>query len=207
MNAAEVLLVGLGLGVRHAIDADHVVVVSTLLTREPGVWRAARVAALWGVGHTIAFLGLGFLIVLAGLRVPAMFETAVDLVVGCMLLGLGALHLVRSLQPRRGEAIPARVTARPLAIGLVHGLAGSAGLALIAATTLASRLLASAYLVVVALGTVAGMVALTAAMARPLAWTLREQGRAKQLVGTVAGLLSATLGIWILIRTGIATPP
>ncbi len=56
MTGLSVLLLGVGLGLRHATDADHVVVVSALVQREPGIWRAARVAALWGLGHSAAFL-------------------------------------------------------------------------------------------------------------------------------------------------------
>lgn len=59
MIGLSVLLLGIGLGLRHAIDTDHVVVVSALVQREHGVWRAARIAALWGAGHTIALLSMG----------------------------------------------------------------------------------------------------------------------------------------------------
>jgi hypothetical protein len=70
MTGLSVLLLGVGLGLRHATDADHVSVVSALVQREPGVWRAARIAALRGPGLTVAFLALGLLIVLAEVRSP-----------------------------------------------------------------------------------------------------------------------------------------
>lgn len=170
MTGLSVLLLGIGLGLRHAADADHVVVVSALVQREPGVWRAARIAALWGAGHTVAFLALGLLIVLAGVRLPESFEHGAELLVALMLVGLGIWHLVRSRGTDSGESPPwvAGASARPLLIGLVHGLAGSAGIALLAATTIGSRPLAAAYLGLVALGTVIGMVALTVLMSLPI---------------------------------------
>jgi nickel/cobalt exporter len=199
MNGLEVLALGLGLGVRHAMDADHVVVVSTLLLREPGAWRAARVAALWGIGHTLTFVGLGLLVVLAGLRVPAAFERGAEVLVAAMLLGFGLWHLATTRRSRPSPEAP-KITARPIAVGLIHGLAGSAGVALLAATTVRSRPLAAAYLCVVALGTVLGMVGLTLTMARPLLWSLRREGSLARLVTLVAGSLGVILGAWLLFR-------
>jgi hypothetical protein len=136
MTGLSVLLLGIGLGLRHATDADHVVVVSALVQREPGVWRAARIAALWGAGHTVAFLALGLFIVLAEVRIPEGFEHIAELLVALMLIGFGIWHLVRNFGAGAGETAPSvtGASAWPLVIGVVHGLAGSAGIALLAAT-------------------------------------------------------------------------
>jgi nickel/cobalt transporter (NicO) family protein len=201
MTGLSVLLLGLGLGLRHATDADHVVVVSALVQREPGAWRAARIAALWGAGHTVAFLALGLLIVLADVQLPAAFERGAEVLVASMLMGFGAWHIARSRHAGRGEAAPvAGAAARPLAIGLVHGLAGSAGIALLAATTIESRLHAVLYLGLVALGTVIGMVALTVVMSRPIGWTMRREGPMRHGATVLAALLSMTLGLSVLVR-------
>jgi nickel/cobalt exporter len=202
MTGLSVLLLGVGLGIRHATDADHVVVLSALVQREPGIWRAARIAALWGAGHTVAFLGLGLLIVLAEVRIPEAFERGAELLVASMLIGFGAWHLARSGELALHRSVPpaASTPTRPVAIGLVHGLAGSAGIALLAATTIRSRPLAVAYLGLVALGTVLGMVALTVVLSRPINWTMRREGRLRQVVTVVAALLSMALGLTMLVR-------
>ncbi|MCU0686879.1 MAG: hypothetical protein MUF34_32305 [Polyangiaceae bacterium] len=201
MTGLWVLLLGIGLGLRHAIDTDHVIVVSALVQREPGVWRAARIAALWGAGHTVAFLTLGLLIVLAEVRLPPTFERAADLLVASMLIGLGLWHLARSRHAAVDAGPPAAgAAARPVAIGLVHGLAGSAGVALLAASTIASRALAVAYLGLVALGTVIGMVGLTVILSRPISWTMRRAGRLRQGVTVFAAILSLALGLSVLGR-------
>jgi nickel/cobalt exporter len=208
MTSFSVLLLGLGLGLRHATDADHVVVVSALVQREHGMWRAARIAALWGAGHTVAFLALGLLIVLAEVRIPEPFERGAELLVAAMLIGVGAFHLLRSRPSsvREARRPSAAAAARPIAIGLVHGLAGSAGIALLAATTIGSRPLAVAYLGLVALGTVLGMVALTVAMSQPIGWAMRREGRLKQVVAAVAPLLSVMLGFVVLLQTVFSAP-
>ena len=206
MTGLSVLLLGIGLGLRHATDADHVVVVSALVQREPGVWRAARIAALWGAGHTVAFLALGLFIVLAEVRIPEAFERGAELLVALMLIGFGLWHLVRSRGTDSGESVPsvAGASARPLVIGLFHGLAGSAGIALLAATTIGSRPLAVAYLGLVALGTVVGMVALTVVMSRPISWTMRREGRLRSAITVIAAMLSIGLGLTVLVRAVVS---
>lgn len=187
------LVLGLGLGLRHATDADHVAVVSAMLQREPGVLRAMRVAVLWGLGHTLSFLALGLLVVLAGLRVPESFERAVEALVAAMLVGLGAWHLGRS----SGARAPKRAVSatRPVAVGLVHGLAGSAGVALLAGATIHSPLWATLYLALFGVGTVLGMALLTAALSWPIGWTARQQRPWVAWIFRVPGVLSVALGL------------
>ncbi len=204
MNGLSVLLLGLGLGLRHATDADHVVVISTLLQREPGTARAARIAALWGVGHTAAFLGVGLLVVLAGLRIPDHFDRIAEMLVASMLLGFGALHLKRSFAKEEavsaeGSSTPS-TSVRPVAVGVVHGLAGSAAIALLASTTIDSRVLAASYLGLFGLGTVLGMVLLTILMSGPITWTMRRPGHARRVISALAALLSLGLGAVFLIE-------
>lgn len=204
MTGLSVLLLGIGLGLRHAADADHVVVVSALIQRELGIGRSARIAALWGAGHTLSFLGLGLCIVLGGLRVTPAFERFAEALVAAMLIGLGLLHLVRTRTRHRAEPAPeppGRASRRlqPVLVGVVHGLAGSASIALLAVTTIASPMLAVAYLGLFGLGTVLGMVALTVVMAGPMGWTMRRGGLLERSVTTSAALLSIALGVAVLV--------
>jgi nickel/cobalt transporter (NicO) family protein len=154
----------------------------------------------------LAFLGLGLLVVLTGLRVPAALETVAEVLVALLLMGFGGWHLLRSFT-RAADLVNVGplVAARPLAVGLVHGLAGSAGVALLAATTLPSRAIAVVYLCLVALGTVLGMVALTVAMSHPLGWTMQREGAVKKAVALLAGGLGIVLGFWILLQSLTST--
>jgi nickel/cobalt transporter (NicO) family protein len=193
MMELSALALGLGLGLRHATDADHVAVVTAMLQREPGTLRAVRVAALWGLGHTVSFLALGLLIVLAGLRVPESFERAVELLVAAMLVGLGAWQLVRGSSV---DSSPRAVSAaRPLAVGLVHGLAGSAGVALLASATIRSPLWAALYLALFGVGTVLGMALLTAALSWPIGWSARRKRPGTAWLFKLPGALSVGLGL------------
>ncbi len=202
MSTIALLVLGLGLGLRHATDADHLLAVSTLVRQELDGWRAVRVAVLWGSGHTLAFLALGLLVVLTGTRIPPSFEQGAQFVVGAMLVGLGVWSVVsrRSGSDIVPMSTPTRPSARPLAVGLVHGLAGSAGVALVAATTMKSTARAIAYLGLVALGTVVGMVALTLALARSLRWAHHRAPRSTQALSTLGAGLSVALGIFTLLQ-------
>jgi nickel/cobalt exporter len=185
------LWLGLGLGLRHATDADHVAVVSAMIQREPGPLRALRIAVLWGLGHSVSFLTLGLVSVLTGLRVPAAFEHMADLVVAAMLIALGGWHLAGG----PGRSAHAVSPARPVMVGLVHGLAGSAGVALLAAATIRSAIGATLYLALFGVGTVIGMALLTAALSWPIAWTTRQSGRISCWIFRAPGVLSIALGV------------
>ncbi|KYF56661.1 hypothetical protein BE08_15110 [Sorangium cellulosum] len=194
MTGVSALLLGLGLGLRHAADADHLVAITTLLQRERGPRRAALVAALWGLGHSAAFLGVGLLVVLVGLRVPAQLERAAELLVAFMLIALGVWHLVRPQRRAPASGGDAAAHARSIVVGVVHGLSGSAGIALLATTTIPSRLWAAAYLALFGLGTVAGMIALTVVLSWPIGWTLSREGAARRASIVAAALLGIATG-------------
>lgn len=202
VSAMSALLLGLGLGLRHATDADHVVVVSALLQREPSKRQALRVATSWGLGHCVTFLGVGVLILLLDVRVPPAFELAAQLAVGAMMVALGAWHL-RSAQRPHGPSPRAPSLSRPALAGSVHGLSGSAGIAILATTTFASPALALLYLGLFALGSLVGMVAFTLIMSWPLGWSARRGGNLQRYATYATAALSLLLGAAILLETAL----
>ncbi len=212
MSVAGTLILGLGLGLQHATEPDHVVVVSSLLGNGTGARRASWVAAWWGVGHAISVLGVGAVIVALRPEIPPSFERAAELAVAALLVGVGLLNMVRAARARRVEGPGASGAAAQtddeprgarglhpsMFAGIVHGLAGSAGLALLALSTIGSRALASAYLVAFALGAVLGMVALTWLLARPLAWSFARP-RVARWVLAASGVVSLSLAVGIAL--------
>ncbi len=196
MSLPLTLGVGMLLGARHAVDADHLVVVAAMLERERGLAGALRTAALWGAGHSLTFLGMGLAIVALGLRVPASFERAAEVTVAVMLVGLGLLHVasrgpVLEDEPKRER----RSGIRPLAAGIVHGLAGSAGIALLALTTIPSVHGAIFYLLAFGVGTVLGMGVSTALLSYPLGLSRRASPAVRRGITLAAGLASIGVGL------------
>src|SRR5215218_9811835 len=92
-GAASLLLLGFLLGVRHATDADHVLAVATIVSRQRALRGSAMIGAAWGVGHTLTILAVGGAVILFGVAIPARLGLAMELAVGLMLVTLGVLTL------------------------------------------------------------------------------------------------------------------
>jgi hypothetical protein len=196
----------LALGVRHASEPDHLVAVSTLVAGEPNARRAARLGAIWGVGHSLALLVVGgALLILHGelsVRMAALFELGV----AGMLLVLGVRSIARAVRMRRNAGVHVAVAVhdhvhvdvnggvRPLLVGLVHGLAGSGALTALALASMPSLGSGFVYMLCFGLGSVVGMAALSGLIGVPLSRACaRLQLRAAALATT--GLLSVVVGL------------
>ena len=89
---------GLGfvLGVRHALDADHLAALSTVLAERPTVQASTTIGFFWGLGHTLMLLCVGVVLLALNLTIPESLATAFEFFVGVMLVGLG-LTLARRI--------------------------------------------------------------------------------------------------------------
>jgi high-affinity nickel-transport protein len=198
-------LLGLGLvlGVRHAADSDHVVAVTAIAARYKRVGPAALVGVYWGLGHSLTIFGVGALIILLNLAVPPRVGLALEFAVGVALVVVGALNLtgsggfVSSASADRGGS-----GLRAFVVGLVHGLAGSAAVALLVLATVGDPLAGCAYLLVFGLGTILGMIAITFAFASPvalLAGRFRWSGNGLRVL---TGALSVAFGAYVMFQVG-----
>src|SRR5687767_10751111 len=163
LSSLSVLALGFILGMRHATDVDHVVAVTTIVSRQRSVSRAAGIGALWGAGHTATIVLVGGAILLFRLAVPPRLGLAMEFAVAIMLVLLG----VRSLRAARiGQSAAGWSPVRPVLVGFVHGMAGSAFVAMLVLTAIDSPLIGITYLLVFGVGTIAGMALITAAIDR-----------------------------------------
>jgi high-affinity nickel-transport protein len=194
VSILPLLVVGLLLGVRHATDADHVVAVAALASREKRTRTISKLGAMWGAGHMLTVFAVGGAIIALGLVIPPRVALVFELAVGLMLVVIGALNLVGS----KGAA-PARTAARSFGVGMVHGLAGSTAIALMILATIRDVRTALAYLVIFSLGTVAGMLAVTLAISIPMAFVTRAES-VQRHVGRIAGLASVAFGFIVIWR-------
>jgi high-affinity nickel-transport protein len=217
LSLLPIAALGFVLGVRHATDPDHVVAVGTIVSRERTIRSAALVGALWGLGHTFTILLAGGAIVFFGLVVPPRVGLTLELSVALMLIGLGAWSLVQVRRPsagphahevqmgrldRRFGGLGLYQAVRPFVIGAVHGLAGSAAVALLVVATIHEPVLSLAYLLVFGLGTIAGMLLITAALALPFACTARSLLGVNRSLALAAGLLSVGFGLFLVYQIG-----
>lgn len=196
------ILLGFLLGLRHASDPDHVIAVSTIVARHRRAWTATWIGVAWGIGHSATILAVGSAIVALRLAVPEKTALGLELLVGFVLVGLGIANL-RAQEPSPhaeplGHGAP---LLRSLGVGLVHGLAGSAGVALLALAAMPTVASALAYLAVFCLGTIGGMVTISLGLGVPLAYAGRIPGAHRWIV-TGSGAVSIAFGAWLVYDIG-----
>lgn len=196
------LALGFFLGLRHATDSDHVMAVFTIVSRERSLRGAALIGALWGIGHTLTVLLVGGAIVAFGVTIPPRLGLGMEFCVGLMLVLLGVLNL--RAKPRGAvKVVPTPGTLRPLFIGIVHGLAGSAAIVLLVLPTIRSTAHALAHLLVYGVGTIAGMSLITLAMAAPLAASARRFERMNAALVVATGVASVLFGSILMYQIGV----
>ena len=190
-NLLPALLLGIILGMRHATDADHVVAVTTIVTRQRRVADAMRIGALWGVGHTVTILLVGGAIVMLKVVIPPRLGLAMEFAVAIMLIGLGGYNLFGG----RRLVVGALSSIRPVLVGIIHGLAGSAAVALLVVATIPDPRWAAGYLLLFGGGTIVGMLAITAAVATPVSLTVARFTQLNRSLQLAAGTLSVAFGL------------
>ncbi|NOT48281.1 MAG: urease accessory protein UreH [Acidobacteria bacterium] len=224
-----VLFYGFVLGLKHATEADHLAAVTTIVTERANVWTSALVGGLWGLGHTISLLAAGILVLVLNYQISERTERFLEFGVGVMLVFLG-LNVIRKLVSgghlhfhphehaghthahphlhERGDAAAAethhgpRLSPRALIIGMVHGLAGSAALMLLIIPTIASRSVGLLYILIFGVGSIGGMMIMSFLVGLPFRFTSLKFHRFNHILQAVAGLISISLGLWIVYEKG-----
>jgi high-affinity nickel-transport protein len=195
---------------RHATDSDHVVAVTTIVSRERSVRFAGAVGIAGGVGHTLTILVVGGAIILFRVVIPPRLGLSMEFAVALMLVGLGGVNLADRLrgpyaphEARRPHPRGANLLVRPLLVGVVHGLAGSAAIALLVLATITDPRWAFVYLLLFGVGTVGGMMLLTSAIAIPFAVAADRFARINLRMVQLTALASVVLGLMLAYRIGV----
>jgi hypothetical protein len=230
LSAVSVLALGFALGLKHAVEADHLAAVSTIVSERRSLWGASLVGGLWGVGHTISLVVAGVAVVMFQFRIEGKLERALEFSVGLMLVALGAnalrklarggrLHLHvhqhggrEHIHPHVHDGTPETdpqthhglrlVGTRPLLVGLLHGLAGSAALMLLVLSTISSKLIGLLYIIVFGVGSIGGMMLMSALFGLPVYLTAARFSRLNLAVRGLAAVFSLSFGLLMLYEIG-----
>jgi high-affinity nickel-transport protein len=231
-----ILSVGFALGIRHATDPDHVVAVTTIVTRQRDVRAAALTGFLWGAGHSLTVVLIGCAVILFNLVIPPAITLGMEISVGVMLVVLGFWNVVHFWPRGGGDAAPhvhrhgdyvhvharggtsephphhpertplARLdrrfdrlrvyqAARPVIVGVVHGLAGSAAVALLVVAAVSDPWWAVGYLLLFGTGTIAGMMVITVSLASTLRLIGGRSDATGRRLALAAGVASIVFGL------------
>ena len=220
MSTAPLALLGFGfvLGLRHALDVDHLAAVSTIVGRGRTLWRSALVGAAWGLGHTASLLAVAVGVVALHTEIPPALAQGLELAVAAMLVVLGIRLLATVV---RGGALHAHVHThghgphihphlhadarddhdhvpggrRSFLVGLVHGLAGSASVMLSVVATIPNPALALVYVAVFGVGSIGGMMAMSTLMGVPSMVTATRFQSADRWLRAGAAVASVVVGL------------
>ncbi len=251
INLLSTLLLGFFLGMRHATDPDHVIAVTTFVSRQRSLVRAALTGISWGIGHTLTILVVGTAIILFKLVIPPRLGLGMELSVGLMLIVLGLMSVKSFLNPapeQRQQALHNRDVIsgdvpsladsrhlhlhepglkfhvhgperglglsldrafgsiglyqllRPLIVGVIHGLAGSAAVALLVLTAIQDPSWAVGYLLVFGFGTILGMMLITMTVAVSLSSLTRNHDPIARKLAVASGALSLAFGLFLIAQ-------
>jgi len=223
------LALGFVLGLRHALDADHLAAVSTFVSEERNLLRSTLIGASWGMGHTASLLVFGLAVASFRLTLTPRLSQFLEFLVGCMLIFLGASVLFRMV---RGGALHVhrhehdgvqhthlhvhlgqaehehqhrtlRLGGRPFVVGVVHGLAGTAALMMLVVGALPSVFLAAGYILIFGVGSIGGMMAMSLMMSVPLVFAVQRLRLVERLIRVAAGLFSLGFGGYLAWDVGL----
>lgn len=212
------LLLGFGLGLTHAFDADHVMAVTSLASREPGWRRTLRFCGAWAIGHGLTLLAVGAVVIGLGWHLPQALYGAAEQLVGLVLVALGLWvwwdlwrRRVRLRAHRHGDVAHAHLVAdgghhhrrwadhSPVFVGVLHGLAGAAPLmALLPSLQAGNAVVGVAYLLVFSVGVLVSMAGFGVAFGTFQDWLARRGAAAMNGLRLLVGGLAIGLGgLWL----------
>ncbi|MGI9106817.1 MAG: nickel/cobalt transporter [Pyrinomonadaceae bacterium] len=229
LSTAGVLVFGFGLGLKHAVEADHLAAVSTIVSERKSILSSSLVGGLWGIGHTISLFVVGVIVILLHVKISERVAQGLEFGVALMLVALGInalnklssggklhahrhehgdhLHVHPHLhdgapEPHRSTHHGLRLGKRPLLIGMVHGLAGSAALMLLVLSTISAPLVGLVYIVIFGIGSIGGMMLMSALVGLPLRLAANSSARANVAMRGLAGLFSLCFGLFMVYEIG-----
>jgi ABC-type nickel/cobalt efflux system permease component RcnA len=238
MGAWAVLGLGLVFGLKHATEVDHIVAVTTIVSEQRNLLRAALVGGLWGAGHTVSLIAVGIVVLALRVAIPELVASWLEFGVALMIIGLGLSAFVRVLRRRRPDVhvhehvhddVPhahihfheegtehtnsvephthavTRLGLKPLLVGAMHGLAGSAALTLLVLTQIASPLVGLLYLFVFGVGSVFGMLLMSCLVGLPFVLGAHKLTRMNFALQATASVLSIAFGLWYAYEIGAAS--
>ncbi|WP_047151068.1 urease accessory protein UreH domain-containing protein [Aneurinibacillus tyrosinisolvens] len=214
MEGSLLSILGLGfvLGIKHAIEPDHVIAVSTIASQSKKLSRSSLAGVFWGIGHTATLFIIGIMLILMKGKIQEKWAMTLEFSVGVMLVYLGTTSILSfknahvHKHEHNGEVHKHQHKdidyIKPLIVGLVHGLAGSAAMVLLTMSTVKSVWEGAAYILVFGVGTIIGMLFFTTIIGVPFVLSAKKVSINKTLT-QITGVISTVFGIYYMYNLGV----
>ncbi|APB37348.1 urease accessory protein UreH domain-containing protein [Heyndrickxia coagulans] len=207
----SVLALGFVLGIKHAIEPDHIIAVSTIASRSKKLSQSSLAGVFWGIGHTATLFIVGICLLIIKGEIPEKWAMSLEFLVGIMLVYLGITTLTAFKRVRihhhyhePGHKHPYENYSyiKSVCIGLVHGLAGSGAMVLLTMSTVKSVFESAIYILIFGIGTIFGMLFFTTILGIPFIISAKRVEANKTLT-QITGAISTVFGIYYMYNLGI----
>lgn len=229
-----VLLFGFLIGMRHALEADHVAAIASLAVRKQTLRSSLLQGALWGIGHTLTIFIVCSTVLFTDLVVPDQMAAVLELLVGIMLVMLGLdifrrlwrdkihfhshahrdghthfhahghQHETRHDRSAHDHEVPDDNRMRALFVGMMHGMAGSAALIVLTLSQTSSPWLGLGYIALFGVGSIAGMALLSVAISIPLRESARKLTWLNRGIQGVVGSVTVVIGALLIAESAFS---
>jgi high-affinity nickel permease len=223
LSIITILIFGFVLGLKHAVEADHLAAVSTIVAERKNILSSTIIGGFWGVGHTLTLLTIGALVIFLKLQISESLEARLEAVVGVMLVALGINALRKLFQKEKIHVHThehegrqhihihthdnekkeethhfLKLSPRSILVGMIHGVAGSAALMLLIVPTIKSPTIAMLYILIFGIGSIGGMMLMSLLIGLPLHLTAGKFAGLNKGILALAGIFSFGLGVFII---------
>lgn len=221
----SVLAIGFLMGIKHAVEPDHVIAVSTIASKSRKLWDASLAGVFWGIGHTATLFIVGIIIILMKGAISNTWSMSLEFLVGIMLVYLGITSILNTRKKKQHAPIQEEDSAhdpvhvqnlnedqeasmkkefsyyKSLVIGFIHGLAGSAAMVLLTMSTVDTVWQGSLYILIFGVGTTIGMLVFTTILGIPFVMSKERFTLSGRLI-MITGIISVLFGIYYMYNLG-----
>ncbi|MED3983023.1 sulfite exporter TauE/SafE family protein [Peribacillus simplex] len=202
MSLLLVLAIGFVLGIKHALEPDHIIAVSTIASQSKKIWKSSLAGVFWGIGHTLTLLVFGVILILLKNEIPEAWAMSLEFLVGIMLVYLGITTIFSWKQTERHDHTGRATYLKSMLVGIVHGLAGSAAMVLLTISTIDEAWQGAIYIIIFGVGTCIGMLLFTTILSIPFV-TSSSSKKVNRLLIRLTGVISTVFGIYYMYNLGI----
>lgn len=204
----SILFLGFILGIKHSIEPDHVIAVSTIASKSKKLWRSTLAGVYWGIGHTITLFIVGMIMIFMKGQLSDTWTMTLEFLVGIMLVYLGITSMFvykkysnhqehDTVEPEKASFLKSMI------IGAVHGIAGSAAMVLLTMSTVSTVWEGAVYILIFGVGTIVGMLCITTIIGIPFVMSTKKSVGLNRLLTQMAGTVSFVFGIYYMYNLGV----